>query len=110
MVITEYEENRKLSFVSEKIYVESKFIPSDFLDFLSQFFKVKIEMERIFEVISDKESILYTKHRFGSEVPIIGRFVNLFIDKFVFPSKYHEDHLKEEAEYMKEKIEFCEFK
>ncbi len=105
MVITDYIENERLSFASEFIQVESKIFPDKIMGFLSSFFRIKMEMEREFKAVSDNKTVIYTKHRLGCLLPIINRLVESVISAFIFSSRYHKNHMKEEDEYMKLNLE-----
>lgn len=75
------------------------------MTFLSSFFRIRIEMNRIFKPVSENSTIIYTTHRFGCDIPVISKLVEWFIDNFIFSSKYLENHTKEEGEYMKKTLE-----
>ena len=104
MEVSEYVENAKLSFFSVKIQMTSKIFPDRFMSFLSSFFKIRIEMNRTFKSVSENSTIIYTTHRFGCHIPLLSKLVELFIDTFIFSSKHHENHMKEEGEYMKSNL------
>ncbi|MCF8044198.1 MAG: hypothetical protein K9K65_16245 [Desulfarculaceae bacterium] len=105
MEVSEYIENKKLSFVSLKIEVESDIFPDRFLTCLSSLFRIRIEMIRTFASVSENSTKIHTTHRFGSNFPVIGTLIETFINIFVFSSKNHELHMKEEGEYMKMNLE-----
>lgn len=105
MKVTEYIENEKLSFSSIKIQVISKLFPDRFMSFFSSFFRVRMEMERIFKPISETSTIIYTTHKLGCHLPIIGFLAEWFINTFIFSNKHHAEHMKEEDENMKNCLE-----
>ena len=105
MEVSEYVENSKLSFLSIRIQVTSKIFPDQFLSLLSSLFKIKIEMNRIFQSISENSTIIHTTHKFGCHLPVINTLVEWFIDTFIFSSIDHANHMKEEGEYMKSYLE-----
>jgi hypothetical protein len=73
MVFTEYVENKRLSFVSESIHVESKILPDKVMCFLGSIFKIRLEMIRKFEPVSDHETVIYTTHRLSCQLPLLNR-------------------------------------
>lgn len=105
MEVSEYIENKKLSFVSLKIQVKSDIFPDRFLTYLSSFFRIRIEMNRTFVSVSENSTKIHTIQRFGSKLPVIGTLIEWWINIFIFSSKYHELHMKEEGEYMKMNLE-----
>ena len=105
MEISEYVENVKLSFFSVRIQAKSKIVPDRFMSFLSSLFRIRIEISRTFKSVSENSTIIYTTHRFGCHIPLISKLVERFIDTFIFSSKYHENHMEEENEYMKSSLE-----
>jgi hypothetical protein len=46
MVVTEYVENKRLSFASESIHVESKILPDKVMCSLSSIFKIRLALQR----------------------------------------------------------------
>jgi hypothetical protein len=105
MEVSEYVENEKLSFLSRKIEVSSNIFPDRFLSYLSSLFRIRIEMIRTFKSLSANSTKIHTIHRLGSDFPVIGALIEWFINIFIFSSKDHELHLKEEGEYMKINLE-----
>jgi hypothetical protein len=105
MEVSEYIENEKLSFVSHKIQVSSDIFPDRLLTYLSSFFRIRIEINRTFESVSKNSTKILTTHRFGSNFPVIGALIEWCINIFIFSSKNHELHVKEEGEYMKMNLE-----
>jgi hypothetical protein len=105
MEVSEYIENEKLSFVSLKIQVNSDIFPDRLLAYLGSLFRIRIEMIRTFESVSENSTKIHTIHRFGSNFPVIGTLIERCINIFILSSKYHELHIKEEGEYMKMNLE-----
>jgi hypothetical protein len=105
MEVSEYIENERLSFVSQKIQVDSNICPDRILTYLISFFRIQIEMNRTFESVSENSTKIHTTHKFGSNFPVLGTLIEWYINIFIFPSKYHELHMKEEGEYMKINLE-----
>ncbi len=105
MEVSEYIENEKLSFLSHKIEVSSNIFPGRFMTYLSSFFRIRIEMIRTFESVSENSTRIYTIHRFGSDFPVVGLLIEWFINIFIFSPKDHELHIKEEGENMKLNLE-----
>jgi hypothetical protein len=105
MEVSEYIENKKLAFVSLKIQVDSNIFPARFMRSLSSFFRIRMEMNRTFESVSENSTKIHTTHRFGSNLPVIGTLIDWCINTFIFSSQDHELHMKEEGEYMKMYLE-----
>ncbi len=105
MRISEYVENKKLCFSSEKIHFAPKYFPSSLMAIFGKLLMVKMEMEREFISNSPNQTTIITKHKLGSQLPIIGKLVDWGINKFLFAQQDHLDHLKEEEIYMKKNLE-----
>ncbi len=105
MEVSEYVENSRLSFASVKILVKSKYFPDWFMSFISSLFKMQLEMNRIFKSVSENSTVIYTTHKFACNLPGINRMVEWFINSFIFSNKYHENHMREENDYMRNSLE-----
>jgi len=63
------------------------------------------EMNRAFESNSKYSTIIHTIHKFGSSVPVFGKIIDWITEHFIFSSKNHLEHIKEEALNMKIDLE-----
>lgn len=105
MKISEFVENQQLSFSSIKIFTSSKYLPGWLFSILISIFRIKMEMIRSFEPETKQLTTVRLTHKFGSPIPIIGRIVDYITERFIFSSKNHLEHIKEESFYMKNDLE-----
>ena len=105
MKVSEYIENKRLSFSSLRIYHESNYIPHWLLTAFILFFRIKMEMIRSFEEDVKNLTTIHIIHKFGSPLPVIGNLIDWITEHFIISSKKHLEHIKEEALNMKSDLE-----
>ncbi|MFH1980987.1 MAG: hypothetical protein ABIL58_04020 [Pseudomonadota bacterium] len=105
MKITAFKKNQKLSFASERIAVDSTFLPAWLIERAAAVFQVKIEMHRTFRSTSSDSTELSTRHIYGSQLPIFGRIIDWILDRFFISDRSHLLHMKEESSNMIRELE-----